>query len=70
MYLGSTKEKECNLFVVALIVEYLPVYQSWEFCVVAAFPVTPEAGVGRGMLDTALWPTQGQQKVKLSFFDG
>lgn len=30
----------------------------------------PEAGVGGGMLDTALWLTQGQQKVKLSFLDG
>lgn len=55
----------------ALIVEYLPVYQSWVlFYFVAACPVRPEGGVGRGMLDTALWPTQGLQKVKLSFLDG
>lgn len=55
----------------ALIVEYLPVPQSWElFHLLTAFPVRPEAGVGRGKLDTALWLTQGQQKLKLSFLDG
>lgn len=54
----------------ALFAEYLPVYQFWElFYLLAAFPVRPEAGVGRRRLGTVVWPTQGQQKVKLSFLD-
>lgn len=33
----------------ALFVEYLPVYKSWEsFHLLAAFPMRPDVGVGRG----------------------
>lgn len=52
----------------ALIVQSLPVSQSWElFYLLAAFPVRLEAGVGRGKLDTALWPHTGAAEGEALF---
>lgn len=72
MYLGSTKEKGCNPFVEympwLLKTPCLPVQEL--FCVVAACPVRPEAGVERGCWIQHCGPHRGSGSWSfLSFMD-